>query len=69
MPLVLSIREVLTMNGYIGIYKGKQYEVLANTSYEAQQTLAKQLKVKKSYNISVYLCQKNGKDIKQIATF
>ena len=50
-------------NGYIGLYKGKQYEVYANTTFEAQEKLAKQLKVKRSYEISIYLCEKNGKDV------
>jgi len=55
------------MNGYIGIYKGKQHEIYANTSYEAQTILAKQLKAKKSYDVSVYLCEKDGKDVIQSA--
>jgi len=51
------------MNGYIGIYKNKQYEVYANSSYEAQKKLAEQLKVKKSYLVSVYLAEKNGQEV------
>jgi hypothetical protein len=58
-----------TNNGYIGIYKGKQYEVYASSSYEAQQKLAKQLKVKKSYEVSVFLCEKEGKQVETTATF
>jgi hypothetical protein len=57
------------MNGYIGIYKGKQHEIYANTLYEAQVELAKRLKVKKAYEISVYLCEKDGKDIIQSTAF
>ena len=57
------------MNGYIGMYKGKQYEVYANSSYEAQTILAKQLKAKKSYEISVYLCEKDSKEVIQPTTF
>ena len=53
------------MNGYIGLYMGKQYEVYAETTYEAQQKLAKQLKVKKSYEISVFLCEKEGQPVVQ----
>jgi len=37
------------MNGYIALYKGKQIEVYANTSYEAQQKASAQFKAKKSY--------------------
>ena len=57
------------MNGYIGLYKGKQYEVYAETTFEAQQKLVKQLKAKKSYEISVYLCEKDGKEIIQSTSF
>jgi len=57
------------MNGYIGFHKGKQYEIFANTSYEAQQKLAKQLKVKKAYEITVVLAEKEGKSVTHTATF
>ena len=48
------------MNGYIGFYKGKKYEVYAESSYAAQEKLAKQLKVKKSWQVNVMLCEKDG---------
>ena len=51
------------MNGYIGLYKSRKYEVYANTTYEAQQKLAVQLKAKKSWEISVYLCEKAGQQV------
>lgn len=51
------------MNGYIALYKGKQIEIYANTSYEAQQIASKQFKAKKSYEVSVYLCEKNGEQV------
>ena len=57
------------MNGYIGMYKGKQYEVYANTTLEAQTKLAIQLRVKKAYQISVYLCEKEGKEVIQNTAF
>lgn len=47
-------------NGYICLYKNKRFEVLANTSYEAQQVCAKQNRIKKSYDITVYLAEKDG---------
>ncbi len=50
-------------NGYIGFYKGKKYEVYANTTYEAQKLIAEKYKIKKSYEISVYLAEKNGKEV------
>lgn len=54
------------MNGYIALYKDKQIEVLANTSYEAQQLASTQFKAKKSFEVSVYLCETDGK---QVTTF
>jgi hypothetical protein len=54
---------VLNMNGYIALYRGKQIEVYANTSYEAQQKASIQFKAKKSYEVSVYLCELQGKQV------
>ena len=49
------------MNGYICFYKGKKIEIMANTSYEAQQKSAKEFKAKKSYEVTVMLAEINGK--------
>ncbi len=51
------------MNGYICFYNSRRIEVYANTTYEAQQKAAKELKVsdKKRYLISVHLAELNGK--------
>lgn len=51
------------MNGYIAHYKNKQCEVYANTSYEAQTKAAAIFKAKKQYEVSVYLCEKNGEQV------
>ena len=51
------------MNGYICFYKSKKVEVMADSSYEAQQKAAKQLKVKKAYEITVCLAEKNGEQV------
>lgn len=48
------------MNGYKAFYKNKELEVYANTSYEAQLKAAKEFKAKKSYEVSVYLCEREG---------
>jgi 20S proteasome alpha/beta subunit len=40
---------------YIAFYKGKQIEVKALTSYNAQLLAAKQFKAKKSYDVTVIL--------------
>lgn len=57
------------MNGYIALYKGKQKEVYANSSYEAQTKAAKEFKAKKQYEVSVYLCEKDGKEVIQSTCF
>jgi hypothetical protein len=50
-------------NKYKAFYKGKSIEVKANSSYEAQQLAAKQFKAKKSYDVTVVLCEKAGEQI------
>ena len=61
------------MNGYIGIYKGKQYETHAETSYKAQQQLQEQIQATtrrkvKRYDISVILAEKDGAQITHAPT-
>jgi hypothetical protein len=51
------------MNGYICFYRGKQVEVMADTSYHAQQRAAAMLKVKKAYEITVVLAEKSGQQV------
>ena len=51
------------MNGYKAFYKGKSIEVYANTSYEAQQVASKQFKAKKSYDVTIVLCELNSKQV------
>jgi len=51
------------MNGYIAIYKGKQIEVMAETSYKAQVIAAEQFGAKKSYEVTVMLAEKNGEQV------
>jgi len=51
------------MNGYIAFYKDKQVEVYADTSYEAREKAAKQLKAKKSYDVTVVLAERNGEQV------
>lgn len=49
-----------SLNGYIAFYKGKQTEVYANTSYEAQQKAAAVFKAKKAYDVTVVLAEHGG---------
>ena len=56
------------MNGYVCIYKGKQIEVYAASSYEAQQKANEVFKARKPYQIDVYLAEKQGKPVVQTLT-
>ena len=51
------------MNGYVCFYKGKRYEMYADSAYGAQQTCAKLYKIKKSYDITVVLAEKDGQQV------
>jgi hypothetical protein len=51
------------MNGYKAFYKGKSIEVFAETSYQGQQKAAQVFKAKRSYEVTVILCEKNGEQV------
>jgi len=51
------------MNGYKAFYKGNNIEVMAESSYKAQLEAARVFKAKKSYQVSVVLCEKNGQQV------
>jgi hypothetical protein len=51
------------MNGYIAFYRGKQIEVHATSSYEAQQKAAAIFKTRKSYEVTVMLAEKDGQQV------
>jgi len=51
------------MNGYVGFYHGKRAECHANTILEAQNKLAKLLKAKHGYDVSVVLAETDGKTV------
>lgn len=57
------------MSGYKAFYKGKEIEVYAETSYDAQKKAAAQYKAKKSWEVSVTLCEKDGNQVTHTATF
>jgi len=57
------------MNGYIGFYKGKKYEIHADTTYQAQQAIATKYGIKKPYEITVMLAEKNGEQVTHVADF
>lgn len=59
------------MNKYKAFYKGKEIEVEATSSYGAQLKAAEVLKVKESkrHDITVVLCEKDGKEVTHVADF
>ena len=57
------------MNGYKAFYKGKEIEVYADTSYQAQQEAIKIFKAKKSWDVTICLCEKEEEQVTHIADF
>ena len=57
------------LNGYIAFFKGKQIEVHARTSLEAQTIAAKKFRAKRRYEVSVHLCEKNNEQITHLPFF
>ena len=55
----------MKLNGYVCFYGQRRIEVYATSSYQAQQEVAKQLKVpaKKHYMISVNLAERDAKPV------
>jgi len=51
------------MNGYMGIYKNKRFEVYSDTSFHAQQQIAKEHNIKKYWEITIILCEKDGETV------
>ena len=51
------------MNGYIAFYRGKQLEVLADSSYAAQQKAAALFKARKAYEVTVVLAERDGQQV------
>ena len=48
---------------YIAFYRGKQIEVKALRSFDAQEIAAKQFKARKSYEVTVMLAAKDGEPV------
>ncbi len=51
------------LNGYIAMFKDKKIKVYATTTLEAQEKAHAIFKNKKSYDISVFLVEKNGEQV------
>ena len=56
------------MNVYKAFYKGKEIEVQAESSYKAQLAAAAILKAKQSFDVTVMLCEKDGRQVTHVAT-
>jgi len=50
-------------NGYKAFYKSKTVDLYAPSSYQAQLTAAAHFKAKKSYDVSIVLCEKGDEQI------
>ena len=57
------------MNGYKAFYKGREIEVRATTSYEAQTVAAALFKARKAYDVTVMLCEKAGEPVTHAPLF
>lgn len=51
------------MNGYKAFYRSRTCEVYAESSYKAQLEAAKVFKARKSHEVTVVLCEKEGEQI------
>lgn len=57
------------MNTYACFYKGRQIDIEAATTYEAQQIAAAKLKVKKAHEIAVVLAAKENETVTHTPDF
>ena len=53
----------MSVNGYVGFYRGKRAECHAETKYKAQCILADKLGAKRSYEVEVVLAEKDGEPV------
>ena len=64
----MNTQESTALNGYKAFYRGKEFDVYARTTYEAQTIAAKHFQARKQYEVDVYLCEKSGEQVTHIAT-
>jgi hypothetical protein len=57
------------MNGYKAFYRNKTIEVQATTSDEAQKKAAAVFKAKKTWEVTVVLCETAGTQVTHTADF
>ena len=51
------------MNGYVAIYRGKQFDVYVDNAYHAQVKAAEAVGAKKQWEVVVVLAEKNGEQV------
>jgi hypothetical protein len=57
------------MNGYICLYKGKRFEIYADSTFEAQTKCSIDNNIKKRSDISVMLAEKDGVQVTHTPLF
>lgn len=57
------------VHGYKAFYRDRVIEVQAETTYEAQVVAAEKFKARKSYEVSVVMCEKNGVAVPYVPVF
>lgn len=58
------------MCGYLAMYKGKEFEIYTEKGiYQAQLIAMEHFKTKKGWEISINLCEKDGKEVIHTADF
>ena len=54
--------------GYKAFYKGKELDIYAASSYEAQTIAAAQFKARKAYDVTVMICERaDGSQVTHVA--
>ena len=56
-------------NGYIAFYRGKQVEVQADTSLEAQRLAAHYWRIKRQSDVTVVLAEQDGQPVTHTPDF
>ena len=56
-------------NGYIAFYRGKQVEVRADTSLEAQRLAAHYWRIKRQSDVTVVLAEQDGQPVTHTPNF
>lgn len=58
----------ISQKGYKAFFKNKEIELYADDAWDAQKKAALIFKAKKSYDVTVYLCEIDGKQVTHTAS-